>query len=298
MKQFSEHLQNAINSGESKVNKNSLHRFAQALYGGFFIGLAFVFYVTVTTGTKEAHWGMVHLVGGAVFSLGLILVVLFGMELFTSTVLTTVACVHGRVPWSRTLKCWVEVYLGNAVGALILVALVTGAGVNLVAGGEWGINVIGISLHKLHHTWSQAFFLGVLCNIMVCLGVWLAYIAKDTGTKAMLIILPVALFVATGFEHSIANMFMLPLGLVFKEVIPTDVLLAHGYTAEVLESLNIAHVISANLIPVTLGNIVGGAFFVGLGLLGTEKLSGARDPQEVPATKTESAPVNTAVSAK
>ncbi|WP_052074534.1 formate transporter FocA [Shewanella mangrovi] len=282
MKQFSEHLQNVIHSGEGKVNKNSLHRIAQSMYAGFFIGLAFVFYVTVTTGTKEAHWGVIHLLGGTVFSLGLILVVLFGMELFTSTVLSAVACVQGRVSVSRTLICWAEVYFGNAIGALILVGLVSGAGLNLVAGGEWGINVIGIALHKLHHTWSQAFFLGMLCNIMVCLGVWLAYMAKQPGTKALLMIMPVALFVATGFEHSIANMFMLPLGLVFKDVIPADVLLAHGYTAETLEALNIGHVISANLIPVTLGNIVGGAFFVGLGLLGTEKLSGAQDAMAAP----------------
>lgn len=286
MKPFSEHLQTVINGGAAKVNKSSLHRIVQAMYAGFFIGLAFVFYVTVTTGTSDAHWGMIHLAGGVVFSLGLILVVLFGMELFTSTVLSAVACVQGRVSLSRTLVCWVEVYVGNAVGALILVALVSGAGLHVIAGNAWGLNVVGIALHKLHHTWSQAFFLGMLCNIMVCLGVWLSYMAKQPGTKALLMIMPVALFVATGFEHSIANMFMLPLGLVFKGVIPTDVLLAHGYTAETLEALNIGHVISANLIPVTLGNIVGGAFFVGLGLLGSEKLGGASDEASTAAVAT------------
>lgn len=104
MKLFSEHLQTVIASGEGKVNKPSLYRFIQAIYAGFFIGLAFVFYVTVTTGNSEAHWGAVHLMGGAVFSLGLILVVLFGMELFTSTVLSAVACAQGRVSLPRCCR--------------------------------------------------------------------------------------------------------------------------------------------------------------------------------------------------
>ncbi|QUN07183.1 formate transporter FocA [Shewanella yunxiaonensis] len=277
MKLFSEHLQNVIASGEGKVNKPSIFRFIQAIYAGFFIGLAFVFYVTVTTGSSDAHWGAVHLMGGVVFSLGLILVVLFGMELFTSTVLSAVAWAQGRVSFSRMLSCWIEVYVGNAVGALVLVGLVCAGGLYMTDGGQWGLNVIGIALHKVHHTWSQAFVLGMMCNIMVCLAAWFAYMSKDVGTKALLMVMPVALFVATGFEHSIANMFMLPLGIAFKHLLPADLLLSHGYTAEVLEALSFNHIVSSNLIPVTLGNIVGGAGFIGLGIWATEKASGAQD---------------------
>ncbi|MCL1075015.1 formate transporter FocA [Shewanella dokdonensis] len=281
MKLFSEHLQTVIASGEGKVNKPSLYRFIQAIYAGFFIGLAFVFYVTVTTGNSEAHWGAVHLMGGAVFSLGLILVVLFGMELFTSTVLSAVACAQGRVSFAKMLSCWIEVYIGNAVGALILVGLVCAGGLYMTDGGQWGLNVVGIALHKVHHTWGQAFVLGMMCNIMVCLAVWFAYMSKDVGTKALLMVMPVALFVATGFEHSIANMFMLPVGIAFKYLLPTDLLLSHGYTEQVLEALSISHIVTANLIPVTLGNIVGGAGVIGLGIWGTEKASGAQDAKVV-----------------
>ncbi|MFQ6370515.1 formate transporter FocA [Shewanella sp. YIC-542] len=281
MKLFSEHLQTVIASGEGKVNKPSLFRFIQAIYAGFFIGLAFVFYVTVTTGNADAHWGAVHLMGGTVFSLGLMLVVLFGMELFTSTVLSAVACAQGRVSLGRMLCCWGEVYIGNAIGALILVGLVCAGGLYMTAGGQWGLNVIGIALHKVHHTWTQAFVLGMMCNIMVCLAVWFAYMSKEISAKVLLMVMPVALFVSTGFEHSIANMFMLPVGVAFSYLLPQELLLSHGYTPEVLEALSVGHIISANLIPVTLGNIVGGAGFIGLGIWATEKASGAKDANAI-----------------
>ncbi|WP_372870429.1 formate transporter FocA [Shewanella sp.] len=259
-----------------KLAKPALARFARALYAGVFIGLAFVFYLTVTTGAAGAPWGLVRLMGALAFSVGLILVVLLNMELFTGTVLGAIPWTEGHIGAARLLKSWGTVFVGNAAGAFLLVAMVSLAGLWQLDGGLWGIHAINTALHKLHHGWWQAFFLGVLCNLLVCLGVWLTFLTKSPGTKALLLVLPVALFVSSGFEHSIANLFLLPLGAVFAAIIPEPQLLAHGLDSQALAALAPANLLVANLIPVTLGNIVGGAVLVGLGLFRLERLGSCK----------------------
>lgn len=251
--------------GLKKVEKSFAKSFALAIFAGAFIAIAFVFYITVTTGAHNAPWGLIRLAGGIAFSLGLILVVVCGGELFTSTVLSTVAWAQGHFTTGQLLKCWGRVYLGNLVGAAAMLALVITAQMHLLDGGEWGINALKIAQHKLEHNWAQAFSLGILCNLLVCLGTWMTFSSKDTLAKSMLLILPVAMFISSGFEHSIANMFMVPLGVAIKSVSDPAFYISHGYLASDFDHLTLSNFILHNLIPVTLGNIVGGGIFVGIG---------------------------------
>lgn len=264
-------LQTAEEYGKSKVAKKAAKSFSLAIFAGVFIAIAFVFYITVTTGAAGAPWGVMRLVGGLAFSLGLILVVVCGGELFTSTVLTTVAWAQGFFSTAELLKCWLRVYLGNLVGAALMVLLVITAKMYLLDGGSWGINALQIAQHKLHHSWLQAFSLGILCNLLVCLGIWMTFTTKDILAKSMLLILPVAMFISSGFEHSIANMFMVPLGIIIHAVSTPEFFIAHGFIAADFADLTWGNFISHNLIPVTLGNIVGGGAFVGLGYWLTEQ---------------------------
>lgn len=256
----------ASDYGYKKANKGLLQSFGSSIFAGIFIAIAFVFYITVTTGAGEsASWGITKFAGGFVFSLGLILVVVCGAELFTSTVLSSVAWAQKRITVAQMISCWVRVYIGNFVGAMIMLLLVVGAQMHLQDNGEWGINAMHIAQHKLHHTWIQAFSLGVLCNLLVCLGIWMTFCTKDMLAKSLLIILPVTMFVSSGFEHSIANMFMVPLGIALQHVFSPELLVELGYNATSFADLTVSHFVINNLIPVTLGNIVGGAAIVGLG---------------------------------
>jgi len=264
-------LQTAEEYGMGKVAKKAAKSFSLAIFAGAFIAIAFVFYITVTTGAAGAPWGVMRFLGGLAFSLGLILVVVCGGELFTSTVLTTVAWAQGLFSTAELLKCWFRVYLGNLVGAALMVMLIVMAKMYLLDGGSWGINALQIAQHKLHHTWSQAFALGILCNLLVCLGIWMTFTTKDILAKSMLLILPVAMFISSGFEHSIANMFMVPLGIAINAVSEPEFFIAHGFVAADFADLTWSNFINHNLIPVTLGNIVGGGVFVGLGYWLTEQ---------------------------
>lgn len=257
--------------GVNKVNKRASQSFGLAIFAGSFIALAFVFYITVTTGASGTSWGLVRLMGGIAFSLGLILVVVLGGELFTSTVLSTVAWAKGRVSTKALAICWGRVYMGNFVGACLMLTLVLMAGLHQLDDGLWGLNALKLAQHKIHHSWLQALSLGVLCNLLVCLGVWMTFACKDTLTKAVILVLPVAMFVSSGFEHSIANLFMVPLGIAIHSLFSWGWLsesgaLSAGVVSE-FSDLTWLNFISHNLIPVTLGNIIGGGVFVGLGYL-------------------------------
>tara|TARA_R110001583_G_scaffold195524_2_gene375345 strand:+ start:10790 stop:12277 length:1488 start_codon:yes stop_codon:yes gene_type:complete len=250
--------------GVSKLDK-SLHKsFTLAIFAGAFIAIAFLFYITVTTGASDAPWGMVKLAGGLAFSLGLVLVVVCGGELFTSTVLTSIAWTQGLFSTKALLTCWLRVYLGNLIGAVLILSLVLVAKMHLLDGGEWGLNAMLIAQHKLHHSWGQAFALGVLCNLLVCLGIWMTFTSKDILTKSFLLILPVAMFVSSGFEHSIANMFMVPLGIAINAFSPESFFTSHGLAIDAFSDLTWSNFVFHNLIPVTIGNIVGGASLIAL----------------------------------
>ncbi|MEH0832591.1 formate transporter FocA [Pectobacterium cacticida] len=254
----------AEDAGVYKATKHPCTTFYLAITAGVFISIAFVFYITATTGTASAPFGIAKLIGGICFSLGLMLVVVCGADLFTSTVLIVIAKASGRITWKQLACNWANVYIGNLVGALLFVALIWFSGEYMVANGLWGLNVLQTAEHKLEHSFVEALCLGILANLMVCLAVWMSYSGRSLTDKMFAMILPVAMFVASGFEHSIANMFMIPMGIVIKNFATPEFWNAVGMVPSQFEHLTISHFIIDNLIPVTLGNIIGGGIMVGL----------------------------------
>lgn len=248
----------------SKAKKSSGMTLSLAIMAGAFIGLAFLFYITVTTGSTDAGWGLSRLAGGLAFSMGLILIVICGGELFTSSVLSSISWANKQISFGKMLSIWGKVYIGNFIGAMLLLTIVAAAGLYQMDHGQWGLNALNIAQHKLHHTTLQAFALGVLCNLLVCLAIWLTFSSANALTKAAMTIMPVAMFVSSGFEHCVANMFMVPLGIVIQNFAPDSFWQQVGVSAAQYSDLNIKQFLFANLIPVTFGNIVGGAVLVGL----------------------------------
>jgi len=254
----------AEEAGVYKATKQPLTTFFLAITAGVFISIAFVFYITVTTGTGAVPYGLAKLVGGICFSLGLMLVVICGADLFTSTVLIVVAKASGRITWLQLARNWINVYIGNLFGALFFVGLIWFSGEHMVANGAWGLNVLQTADHKMHHTFVEAVCLGILANLMVCMAVWMSYSGRTLTDKMLAMVLPVAMFVASGFEHSIANMFMIPMAIVIRDFASPEFWQAAGASAEQFSSLTVSNFIVDNLIPVTLGNIIGGGILVGL----------------------------------
>ena len=244
--------------GNYKVNKHPSSTILSAIIAGVFISIAFVFYITVTTGTATVAFGLAKLVGGICFSLGLMLVVCCGSDLFTSTVLTILPRMTHKISWTKMIRNWIFVYIGNFIGAILFVTIIWFSGQYMVANGLWGLNVLQTADHKLHHTFIEAVCLGLLANLMVCLAAWMSYAGRSLLDKMLIMVLPVAMFVASGFEHSIANMFMIPMGIVIKNFASPEFWTAVGVSADTFNSLTIEHFVLNNLIPVTIGNILGG----------------------------------------
>lgn len=155
-------------------------------------------------------------------------------------------------------------FLGNFIGALTIVVLVYLGKVWEQADGGWGAVVLDVSLKKVHHDFLTAFVLGILCNLMVCLAIWAAYSGRTTIDKVVAVTMPIALFVASGFEHSVANMFMVPLGILLKDFAGSEFWTASGLDQAAYADLTWANFLVDNLLPVTLGNIVGGGVMIGV----------------------------------
>jgi formate transporter len=236
--------------------------FCLAVVAGAFIALGFIFYLTVTTGGAQAPYGLVRLAGGLCFSLGLMLIIVCGGDLFTSTVLTVIAKASGRISCRQMLVNWSNVYLGNFLGALLCVSLIWFSGQHAAAGGQWGLNVLQIADYKLRHDFIETFLLGILANLMVCLAVWMSYSGRTLLDKCFVILLPIGMFVASGFEHCVANMFLIPLAIVIRVFSAEAFWLAIGCSAEQFSALNAGNFLG-NLSAATLGNIAGGGFLVG-----------------------------------
>ncbi|MDG6897127.1 formate transporter FocA [Actinobacillus delphinicola] len=251
--------------GAYKARKRPFLSFVSAITSGAFIALAFVFYTTTQTGiSPTASWGLTKLVGGMVFALGLIMVVVCGAELFTSSTMSMVARVTGKITTFQMIRNWIVVYLGNFVGAMFIVMLIWWSGQTLADHGQWGLTILKTAQHKIHHTWWQAFCLGMLCNIMVCAAVWMSYSGKTLTDKILVMILPIGMFVGSGFEHSVANMFMIPMGIIVAHFGSADFWQQLGINQAQFADLDIYHFIVKNLIPVTLGNLIGGGVCISL----------------------------------
>ncbi len=248
----------------AKATGGLLKSFLLGLTAGGYIALGFVFFTTSQVGAAELPYGVARVIGGVVFSTGLALVVLTGAELFTSSTLTLTARASGRITWGQLLSNWVVVYLANFIGALTIVVLIFLGKTWTSADGGWGTVVLNTALHKVEHTFLEAFVLGILCNLMVCLAVWAAYSGRTTTDKILAVTMPIALFVATGFEHSVANMFMIPLAILIKDNAGGEFWATTGLDASAYADLSWSAFYLDNLLPVTLGNIVGGGVMIGV----------------------------------
>lgn len=245
--------------GVQKAEAAFVPTFALAVLAGAFIALGAMFATTVATGSIGAlPYGVSRLLTGVAFCLGLILVVVGGAELFTGNNLIVMAWASRRVSTIGLLRVWGIVYAGNLVGALGTVILVFLSRQHTAAGGEVGATMLAIAAGKSSLGFVEAFFLGILCNILVCLAVWLCLGARSAIDKIAAILFPITAFVAAGFEHSVANMYFVPLGLAIRSFDP-GFAAAHG---ENLHTLTVENFLVFNLLPVTAGNIVGGTVFV------------------------------------
>lgn len=245
-KEIAERVENV---GVTKANLPLLSMAALGGLAGGFIGLGALF-ATIVFSDGSLSFAISRLLGGLVFSLGLILVVVAGAELFTGNNLLVMAWVARRISTAKLLENLVVVLLANFIGAAGLAWLVSLSGHANMNGGALGRTAVAIATAKCALPFDEAFFKGVLCNLLVCLAVWLALAGRTVTDKILAIIFPIAAFVAAGFEHSVANMYFIPLGL----------LLSDGSAAGALSWAGFLH----NLLPVTLGNLVGGAGMVGL----------------------------------
>jgi formate/nitrite transporter len=208
--------------------------------------------------------GFVRLLSGTAFTLGLILVIVAGAELFTGNNLIVMAWANRKVSTGSLLKNWVIVYLGNFAGALATVAIMFFTRQYTFNSGAIGLQALNTANAKCGLDFVQAIALGIMCNALVCLAVWLTYSARTTTDKILAIIPPIAAFVAAGFEHSVANMYFIPMGLAIKYGDPAFYAQTVTKVGKDFSSLDVTNMFINNLIPVTIGNIIGGAVMVGM----------------------------------
>ncbi len=204
--------------------------------------------------------GMGRFLAGVIFATGLILVVICGAELFTGNVLLWAGVLEGEIQFPAMLRNWFWVYIGNFWGALLLAYLMNASGLWFYNNGLYGAAVIKTAVAKVNLTFGEAFARGILCNWLVCLAVWMSYAAKDLTGKILGIFFPIMLFITSAFEHSVANMYYLSAGLLAKA---DPLLLSASNVGSKISSLTPYAMLVGNLLPVTLGNIVGGALLVG-----------------------------------
>lgn len=247
--------------GVKKARLDFWTMLALAILAGAFIGLGAVFSTTVATGAGGLPYGVARLLTGLSFCLGLILVIVGGAELFTGNNLIVMAWASGKITMFSMFRNWIIVYVGNLAGAISLVVLMYFARQYTFAGGEVGRTALNIAVSKVNLGFAQAVALGILCNALVCLAVWLTVGARTTIDKILAILFPITAFVAASFEHSVANMYFIPMGLFMKEFDPSFVA---SLNISNLESLTWSTFFVNNLLPVTVGNIIGGAVMVAI----------------------------------
>jgi formate transporter FocA len=255
----------AADVGVSKAGMSFARTFALSVLAGAFIALGAMFATTAVAGSAEVlPFGVQRVLAGLVFCLGLVLVVVAGAELFTGNNLISIAWAEGRVSLRRVARNWTIVYVGNLIGALATVAIVFAGGQYEFGDGAVGQSALAIADAKAGLGFGRALALGIMCNALVCLAIWLTYSARTVTDKILAVIFPITAFVAAGFEHSVANMYFLPAGLAIKEWGSDAFYSASGVAPSDYPDLTLSDVIVDNLIPVTIGNVIGGAVMVGL----------------------------------
>lgn len=271
--------QKAEDIGVRKAAMPASKLFILAVLAGAYIALGAIFCTTVLAGSSALPYGVARLLGGLVFCLGLILVVVGGAELFTGNNLIAMAWASKKVSTGALLRNWAIVYLGNFVGSVATAVLMFLAKQYTNGGGSVGVVALNTAASKVHLGFIQAVALGILCNCLVCLAVWLTYSARSTTDKILAIIFPITAFVAAGFEHSVANMYFIPYGIIIQQFDP-------AFVASLGDKVNLTGLswstfFTNNLLPVTIGNIIGGSIMVGI-VYWTAYLQDVKKPQATP----------------
>jgi len=249
-------------AGVTKAGRDAVTLLMLGLLAGAFIAFGAVFMTAVLTGSAELPWGVARLLGGLAFSLGLVLVIAGGAELFTGDTLMIVAYASGRIGLSALVRAWILVYVGNIGGAVGTAALVFLAGQYAFNGFGVAKTALTIASAKAALPTIELFFLSLLCNVLVCLAVWMSFGARSMTDKVMVIVPPIAAFVTAGFEHSIANLYFLPYGLAVKNWGGPQMWSAIGQSAAEYPALTASAALH-NILVATVGNLVGGSVMVG-----------------------------------
>jgi formate/nitrite transporter len=248
--------------GIGKAGQDTLALVTLGVLAGAFIALGAIFSVTVSAQSSELPFGVARVLAGLAFSLGLILVIVGGAELFTGNVLLVMGWASRRIRTRRLVRNWTIVFLANLVGALGTVILVVGSGWYELGAGSVGTALLATAEYKATRPFTDVLMAGILCNALVCLAVWLTYSARTTTDRILAIVPPITAFVAAGFEHSVANMFYLPAAIVVRAVAPPEFWAETGTTSATYAAVDTAGFVG-NLVPATIGNIIGGAVLVG-----------------------------------
>jgi formate transporter len=260
-----EMAQKAEDIGVKKAAMGWRNMFLLAILAGAFIALGAIFATTVTAGAAgKMPFGIVKLAGGLVFCLGLILVIIAGAELFTGNNLIIMALASRKITIKQLLRNWVIVYIGNFSGAIMTVILMLLTNQYTAGNGAVGLNILAIANAKCDLGFIQAVTLGMMCNGLVCLAVWMCFSGHTTTDRVLAIVFPITAFVAAGFEHCVANMYFIPMGLFVKLFAKMEFWTSIGKTSADYAALTWGNFFVVNLLPVTIGNIVGGVVMVGL----------------------------------
>jgi formate/nitrite transporter len=255
----------AVRAEESGVKRASLDPvtlLVLSVLAGAFISFGAIFATTVSAGSSELPYGVARLLAGLVFSLGLILVVVGGAELFTGNNLIVMAWASGKVRTRDLLTNWVITFAGNFVGAFVTAGLMFYTTQYTFGGGSVGLSALSTANGKASLAFIPALTLGIMCNALVCLSSWMCYGARTSVDRILTIIPPIAAFVAAGFEHSIANIYFIPMGLFIKAGAPDSFWASIGKSAADFPGLTWENFLVGNLLPVTIGNIIGGSIMV------------------------------------
>jgi formate transporter len=247
--------------GVKKAATDTLTLLALSVLAGAFIAFGAIFATTVSAGGAELPYGVLRLLTGLVFSVGLILVIVGGAELFTGNNMIVMAWANGKVSTGAVLFNWTVAFTGNFVGAFLTAGLMFYTTQYTFGGGSVGLAALSTAEAKAALDFVPALALGVMCNVLVCLAVWMCYGARTTMDRVVTIVPPIAAFVAAGFEHSIANIYFIPMGLFIKSGAPDAFWASIGKTAADFPALTWGGFLG-NLVPVTIGNIIGGSVMV------------------------------------
>lgn len=251
-----------VKAGIKKANTPTKQVLASAFLAGAYIAFGALGSIAAAYNllANPATYGLGKMVAGLMFPAGLMFVLVAGADLFTGNILVTLAALKKKVTWGQTFKNWALVWIGNLVGAVLVAYLVSLSGVFDWSNGLYGGVVVKTAVGKLGYTWVAAIASGILCNWIVCATVWMTYAAKDVAGKLLAGFFGIFLFVCAGFEHSVANMGYLFAGFFSKS--NQAFLEAAHKTAADAAVINLPNIFVNNLIPVTIGNILGGAVFV------------------------------------